>query len=147
MIYPSYTHDVKASIKAKLPNFGSESPQQIEDSDWFPDDDELVEQAEDHRDEREAYEETIGNTERKMHTLFLVQSILEAKLDEMESDSFESLGLHVESLRDQLREYIDQVEEKKFDFYQKIGRLAERRKLSIKRFDERIKAFKARTNF
>ena len=82
-----------------------------------------------------------------MHTLFLVQSILEAKLDEMESDSFESLGLHVESLREQLRDYIDQVEEKKFDYYQKIGRLAERRKLSIKRFDERLKAFKERTNF
>ena len=147
MTYPSYTHNVKAGIVAKLPYFASETPQQIEDSDWFPDDAELVEQAEDHRDEREAYEETIGKTERKMHTLFLVQSILEAKLDEMESDSFESLGLHVESLRDQLREYIDQVEEKKFDFYQKIGRLAERRKLSIKRFDERIKAYKARTNF
>ena len=147
MTYPSYTHNVKAGIVAKLPNFASETPQQIEDSDWFPDDAELVEQAEDHRDEREAYEETIGKTERKMHTLFLVQSILEAKLDEMESDSFESLGLHVESLRDQLREYIDQVEEKKFDYYQKIGRLAERRKLSIKRFDERIKAYKARTNF
>ena len=96
MIYPNYTHNVKASIKAQLPNFASESPQQIEDSDWFPDIDELVEQAEDHRDEREAYEETIGKTERKMHTLFLVQSILEAKLDEMESDSFESLELHVE---------------------------------------------------
>lgn len=147
MIYPNYTHNVKASIKAQLPNFASESPQQIEDSDWFPDIDELVEQAEDHRDEREAYEETIGKTERKMHTLFLVQSILEAKLDEMESDSFESLELHVESLREQLRDYIDQVEEKKFDYYQKIGRLAERRKLSIKRFDERIKAFKERTNF
>ena len=147
MIYPSYKHEFKTSIKAQLPNFASESPQQIEDSDWFPDDAELVEQAEDHRDEREAYEETIGKTERKMHTLFLVQSILEAKLDEMESDSFESLGLHIESLREQLRDYIDQVEEKKFDYYQKIGRLAERRKLSIKRFDERIKAFKARTNF
>ena len=71
MIYPNYTHNVKASIKAQLPNFASESPQQIEDSDWFPDIDELVEQAEDHRDEREAYEETIGKTERKMHTLFL----------------------------------------------------------------------------
>jgi hypothetical protein len=147
MIYPSYTHDVKASIKAKLPNFATESPQQVEDSDWFPDNAELLEQAEDHRDEREAYEETIGKTERKMHTLFLVQSILEAKLDEMESDSFESLGLHVESLREQLRDYIDQVEEKKFDCYKKIGVLAERRKLSIKRFDERIKAYKARTNF